>query len=217
MVVLIIAALLFAFFGKAVFKKGSNPVTVFNLLWSLIFFLYALNLRGYYEIPGRTQMIFFIQLVGFSMGGLLAYKYRFRLRSGKIENNENVSRELMFWIYIVLCVVSVIVLLGDTLQIIEGLMQGMTFDEMEMEDMITDNNNTGIRVFLKIFIMFPVTYSISAIAAAELLLKDTKKTFKQWLLFIFNLVIVLLYSLQHGARIMLFNFVITYVSALALS
>lgn len=217
MVVLIIAALLSGFLGKTIFKKWSNPVSIHAFLWSVIFFLYALNLENYYVIPGRTQIIFFLQIAGFSAGGLLAYKYRFRLKTGTKNEVGNTKRELMFWVYIALSVISVIVLLGDTLQIIEGLMQGMTFDEMAMEDMITDTNNTGIRVFLKIFIMFPVAYSISAVTAAELLLKDDKKTYKQWLLFIFNLVIVILYSLQHGARIMLFIFVLTYVSALAIS
>jgi len=217
MIVLIITALLIAFLGKGIFKKWSNPVSIFNFLWALLFFLYALNLKNYYEIPGRTQFIFFLQLAGFALGGFLAYTYRFRLSTKRVVQNKNNSRELIYWAYIALSIVSVIVLLGDTVHIIEGLMQGMTFDDMAIEGMMTESDNTGIRVFLKIFVMFPVTYSISAVAAAELLLKNEKKTAKQWLLFAFNIVIVLLYSLQHGARIMLFTFVITYVSALVIS
>lgn len=221
MVLLIAVALAFACAGRIIFRKWYNPVSIFCFLWMVIFILYLLRLEPYYDISGRTELIFLLQLVGFSFGGMIAYSNRVRITPQKQipeTNGEKTNvRELRYGIYFLLCAYAIYVLWGDTAQIIEALRMGMTFDEMEMAGIITEGDNTGFRVFEKIFIMFPVTYSISAVAATELLLTDGKKEKKHWILLVLNIVIVLLYSLQHGARIMLFVFFITYISAYILS
>lgn len=215
MVVLVLVSLFAGLLGKLVFKKWHNPVTVFSLLWAVIFFLYSLNLKGYYEISMKTKTIFFLQMVGFGLGGFFASQYKIGL-GRKVKQGEN-NYSLRFNIYLVMCIVSIVVLLQDTIEIMQNLMAGMTFEDMAVEGLIEENTTTGIRVFLKIFIMFPITYSISAITASELLLKGSSTKGQRWLLFIFNVVIILLYSLQHGARIMLITLLLTYLFAYFIS
>lgn len=221
MVLLIAVALAFACAGRIIFKKWYNPVSIFCFLWMGIFILYVLRLKPYYDISTKTEMIFLLQLLGFTFGGLIAYSNRVRITPQKraIEENgiKSEVRELRYGIYFLMCAYAIYVLWGDTAQIIDGLKMGMSFDDMEKAGMITDGYTVGIRVYEKIFIMFPVTYSISAVTATELLLTDGKKEKKHWALLILNIVVVVLYSLQHGARIMLFMFFITYASAYILS
>lgn len=208
MILLVVISIFLGLIGNIVFKKWHNPVTIFSYLWALIFFFYILNLRDYYIVSTKTEIIFTLQMIGFAFGGFCAH----HLYYGKANSikETNTCYELRIKAYLILCIITIIVLLGDTIVVIENLLAGMTFEEMAQEDVFTENSATGIMVFIKIFITFPVINSISAITATEILFRRETKQKYRWLLLVANVVIVLLHSLQHGARVMLITFFVIY-------
>lgn len=216
MAILGIISLMIGLIAFAFFRKWYNPITVFSVLWGFIFVLYSLKLIDYYDIGMTTFTAFFLQVFGFFIGGLLACKFSVRLDHKAIVSQENNTEEITLYykVIYILCIISVIVLLIGTVDTIKNLMNGMTFYEMMAQDMIEENSATGIFAAIKIYVLFPTTYSISAITACDLMLNKNKK---HWILLFFNILIIILYSLQHGARMMLIIFSISYIFAYLLS
>ena len=207
----IFLAVFFAILSVTLFEKWYNPITVFLIFWAIVFTLYSLKLEPYYDISNTAFFAFLIQIFAFFIGGALALKLPFSFKRKQcIDSNEANTTVLNFPLVLFLSVVSIMVLIPDVIGVIEGLMQGMSFEDMAVNEVFVENTTTGIRVFLKIFVMFPTTYAISAITANELMNHQDGKT---WILFLLNIVIIGLYSLQHGARVMLIILVSSYITA----
>ena len=200
-------------------NKWYNPVAIFSFFWGVIFFLYSIRLVPYYDVSDTAIAIFFLQTIAFAIGGILSRAFSIVLRKSSESSlsaspGEQIKYKLNYGVLYVFCAISIFLLLQGTVDVIKNLLNGMTFLEMVKSDLITENNATGIVVFLKIFVLFPTAYAISAITAIELMFKQGKKP---WGLFTINIIIVVLYSLQHGARIMLVVFSVSYVFAYVLS
>ena len=218
MLLLLLFSLLFVFIGRLIYRNISNPITVFNILWLVIFGLYSMNLNGYYEISTLGIVFFTFQTVFFSVGCLIGKQYSFVIKKRvDITVNDKVSHEknmeLRINIFYILCVITIILLLQDTMEVIKYLFSGYTFWDLANEKVISENTTTGLRVIMKIFIEFPITYGISAISATEFFMND-KKNKK---ILIFNILIVLLYAFQHGGRHILIVFVASYLFVFLIS
>ena len=212
MVLILLLCLLLGISAWIVLKKWYNPVTVFSFMWAIIIFLYLLKILPYYDISAVTQCVLLLQMIGFAVGGIAGSLSRTHFRLSGTKLHERTSLRIGF-VYL-MCAISILVLLGDTVEIIKSLQSGMSFDDIAEEGLITENETTGMMVLVKIFIMFPTVHCIPAIAAAELFFGKSKH---RWILTGFSAALSILYALQHGARYTLILLVAANVIAFAAS
>lgn len=198
-----------AFFGLMGFLKHrrlDNPLTVFSLLWGVIFFLFSLKLVDYFDISTHTEFVLLIQMIGFAVGCWISDGLRIRIKRNRDRGTAQLCRPLLY-----ACIIITIVhLLSEVTSIIGYLSSGLTYFDIAHQQLGTENSATGLMVLVKIFIVFPTVYGISAIAASELFAGK-----KSWLLLLSNIAIVSLYALQHGGRHMVLILVISYLFAYA--
>lgn len=193
-------------------KKWYNPITVFSYMWALIFFLHSLRLVDYWEISFETLIVLFLQMFGFAVGGFVGCNSQLKIRIKGIDIQDRTEFRIK-WFYI-LAAITIYVLLSDAREVIKGLQAGMSFDDIENEGLIMENEATGLMVLVKMFIVFPMTHCVSAIGAGELFFGKGKH---RWPVIIISVAIVVLYSLQHGARYTLILFVTSCIVAFAMS
>lgn len=208
MIILIVLSLAIGILFWANNRSFINPVTVFSFLWAFIFVLYKLNILGYYDLNLETTAIYYIQMIAFAIGGGLAIKVFATQKHRPSDGNATVLRRGLLC---VLGIITVVFLFGVSIYVIRELLNGKTLYDITSEgDIINENNSTGITVGIKMFIIDPVIAMISPIVASEVTKRDApyKKS-----LFLLNVVIVLLHTLQHGGRDMLIVFGISYVFA----
>lgn len=194
-------------------KKWYRPVVLFNGVWLIIFVLFLLQLFSTIEIDDRTIGILLVQTVAFPVGALLGsiYSKKYRIRSLINKNNtqEPFSHELRDKLFWILCVITIVVLLKDELQIIIMLFRGSSYREIMR---LAGGKNTveisgAVNVFLYMFIVHPMIGCISPICAVEFFARKEKKYY----FLAVNLIIVALAAAHHGGRNAIIQFAFCYL------
>lgn len=201
MIVLIFITIMIILISYKKYKNVYNPATLFSVIWLVVFSLYSLKLLDYYELSKRSYIVLFIQMVAFSIGCFAADYRRISFRKKK-------KYEPRLWLIYIFAGVTIANLLSETLIQIQSLINGMSFYQIAAANLIQENNSTGWMVLLKVFVVFPTVYGISAITASLLMSGVINKV-----LIVLNVVIVALYTLQHGARSVLILMLLTYLFA----
>lgn len=206
MLVLSLLSIFIGVFAKFVYRKMSNPITVFMLLWGGIFFLYYLRLVPYYDISVQGLIIFLLQMIGFAIGGFAAKRVAVSTNTRK-DRQFDLNMPLVY----IFCTITIATLLVNAVPVIMKLLEGMSLYEITHEGEIKEGGATGIMVLVNIFIVFPTAYGISALAAQDFLYGKKRVS-----ILVLNIVIVLLYAFQHGGRHILIIFLCSYLFAIAL-
>lgn len=188
------------------YKEVCNPLTFFCSVWSISLLLLTFNIVEYYPASDTILVVLTLQILGFSIGCCVSEKYSVKLSWGKRVITSSARYELRLWIIIIFSAITIANLSSETITQIVSLIKGKSFYQIANENLIMENQSTGIIVLLKIFIVFPTVYAISPITAVNMLSEKRSK----WLLPI-NIIIVALYSLQHGARVVILYTVLCYV------
>lgn len=202
MFILIALSLLFGFVGYTKHRRIDNPLTIFSALWSGVFFLYALNLRGYFEISTHTWIVLLCQTLGFSFGCFFRDSVRISVKRKK--QKVELFRPAVY----VMCGITIASLFSEVFNIMGHLSSGLTYFDIAHRGLSNENAATGIKVFINIFFTFPTTMGISAITASELFGGKKCKP-----LVALNIIIVAMYALQHGGRNIVLNLVFSYLFA----
>ena len=210
---LLIASIPIVMISFFVEKKWYRPVVLFNGVWLIIFVLFLLQLFSTIEIDDRTIGILLVQTVAFPVGALLGsiYSKKYRIRSLINKNNtqEPFSHELRDKLFWILCVITIVVLLKDELQIIIMLFRGSSYREIMR---LAGGKNTveisgAVNVFLYMFIVHPMIGCISPICAVEFFARKEKKYY----FLAVNLIIVALAAAHHGGRNAIIQFAFCYL------
>lgn len=210
--ILFLLTLMFALFTYITTKKILHPIFLFCIIWSLIFFLFSLNI---YNIPLSDQgfYILLLMVISFPFGGIIFIyiKQNNRGRSrrdGKYNLKKIHFRKKAFWI---ICIFSIVIMFIDQFGIIMNIIRGYSF-----VDIIIDAGGvqtveiSGWKGILYIFIIYPASYFVSPICATEIVSGKNKKA--PYL--IVNLIFVILTVAHHGGRLSILIFIISYLSAL---
>ena len=97
MFILGIISLMIGLIAFAFFKKWYNPITLFSVLWGVIFLLYSLKLISYYDIGTTTFMVFLLQIFGFFIGGLLSCKFSVQLNTSRRTSENNGEENVLYY------------------------------------------------------------------------------------------------------------------------
>ncbi|MCC8173663.1 MAG: oligosaccharide repeat unit polymerase [Odoribacter sp.] len=208
---------IFAFY---LHKKYEHPACLFLITWLFIFLLYNIQLFRINELSDQQFWILFIMVTGFFIGtiiydAIIGNKYHKHLEyafsedfEGTNDNEQNATqlRELLFWCF---CLISIVVMLVDQIQIIISLLGGSSFrDIMAAADgKHTVEYSGSVQVALYLFIVHPMSVCSIPICAVEFF----RRTEKRWRYIILNLVMVSLAVVHHGGRNSIIVFAICYL------
>ena len=208
MTALIIICIVFGLLQKLYHETWLNPGSVFCFLWGALFFLYKLNLFDYNLISERTTMVFYLQIIFFSLGSYLErYVPRIKKRDRKQENKFNAI--IVFYI---LSIITIVFLFFSSILVIKSvLLNGYSFWESKQNGDVLENSYTGFALILQFYVVSPFTLIISPLSAA-MIFSDQYNINKRTI-FIINLIIVFLHTMQHGGRNVLIIFLTVYIIA----
>lgn len=214
--VIVIALILVSILNYLSEKKFDSPSFAFLTTWGIVLFLFSLQFYKL-QISSTTTLILIVMIVSFLLGVTLQKEMnsrnsRFYLGSS-VENNGKVYnvqlKKKFFW---VACIVTISVMLIDEIEIIISILSGKTF-----LNVIQDAGSahtieiSGFKAMLYIFIVYPATYFISPICAAEIFSGNSRK-----LPYItVNLAIIILAVMHHGARLMVIVAIAVYLFTMA--
>ncbi len=200
---MIVNIVLAAFFlAIAIIRKQKllSPVFLFNAIWLAIFFLYTLGSFIFYAISEITVVVLGVMVLAFNLGIFLAdFMPRFKLET-KIVLPLNLKKIIFITLYIM----AILGLLRNSIVVIQQLLSGKSFwDILSSEGLAT--GETGIWVFITYFAVKPMVYFLTPLAIYGFLFnKDLK-------LLIADIIVVALYTLDHGGRVGIFYFLVCFV------
>ena len=188
--------------------KLCNPIVLFNGMWIVSLVLYKINYLGFINVSDKTILILGIMILFFPLGVICGIKNRIKIVYKKqIANNKQyIFNEKLLSI---LCYITIVFLFYTEIHIIMQLYEGDTFN-----DIIHSFSGKGTVIIkgpimnsINIFIVAPVSYIISPIAASLLFNNHKNK----WKFFILNIIIVALNVAHHGGRNHIFLMIISYL------
>lgn len=200
------------------FKSGTHPAVLFSGVWTVIFFLYALQL--FETIPLTRQManILFLMVVCFSAGSVAYWLYGKKLlsffkRKELSEASFKVEYSLRTKLFLALSFVTIIVMFKDEMSIIEKLLRGASYKDITHDagGQKTVEIKGLAQGFVYMFAVYPMRTIVSPVCAVEFF---SRKDNKKYLFLIINAVIVFLNVAHHGGRdpliVMVASYVVTY-------
>lgn len=193
-------------------KKITHPSVLFAGLWLLIMALYLTPVFSIVQVDERVEFIIGAMLISFSVGSLLCgsalkrYFHRKNANTGRKSLSQGVRlHEVLFF---ALCITASIVMLIDQFEIIKQLLSGVSYADLvsgENGQQTVEYSGT-LQMFLYVFLVWPVTYFVSPVCAAEFFAKQTG----QMKYLIMNLIVVILTVVHHGGRAAIIIFIISY-------
>ena len=92
--ILYFLTILFLIIGIQITKNKVNPLTIFNLIWLVVLFLYQFRLSYLQlELDNKTMLLLIIAVILYSISFILTYKIRYSRRN---DFNKNVNKELSY-------------------------------------------------------------------------------------------------------------------------
>ena len=194
-------------------RRKDSPTFLFFSIWCWVTLLFSLQ---YYKLPisSKTVTIILVMLVAFPLGSCMYSSLSKKKTHKNInDNNPNITSENyntvlnkhFFWIF---CIITIAIMLVDEVVIIAEVLKGKSFlDIIKENGSINTVEISGVKAILYLFIVYPTTYFVSPVCAAEILAGKTSKT----PYIIVNVAIIFLAVMHHGARLMIIVTIIVYL------
>lgn len=213
MLFLFLSTLIIFGLSKYFYKTWVHPIVLFSGTWLVIFFLYLLQLFDITPLTMQMNIILFLMIFSF-VTGALAYQFLEKfLKSSKKNSQKNddcVSYSLRSKLFLILCFVTIIVMFKDELSIIQSLLGGANFEDIQKMagGKNTVNYSGPLQISFYMLVVFPITAIVSPVCAVEFF---SRKDNKKFIFFIVNIMIVMLNVASRGGRNTVLVMLVSYM------
>lgn len=205
---IVLVCLELAVFARKRTKQWTNPLTVFSLIWSMLFLLAGLELYDIYSATSDTYMLLFCGVIFFSIGFFITYGFR-RKHSITISIKQRSSINSNWKIrYPFIYILGLICLIYFGVQFVKVATvlfsgNGLAAIRQMAQNASSVNSTSGSKIInaLRILIILPGSLAIIPLTAVDMWFgrKDKKLIF-------LCIGIILLRVLSEGGRILIVYF-----------
>ncbi|MBN1036874.1 MULTISPECIES: oligosaccharide repeat unit polymerase [Clostridium] len=202
----IIICIFMLFLGLTTEKKFFNPITIFYILWGVIFKLSALCLFNLKEASENTYCIILLGLITYGCGyyliRLLNNRSIFKFRNSLFERKINVTYMTRYRLLYILGIITILFYLRDLSVVISYILNGNSLDYIRKlaqdSNSVIYINRSIIENTVRLLVITPFVMALQPITAVDFWCGRRDKK-----LLIINIIIIFLRIITDGSRAIL--------------